>query len=113
MREYPAKITRIIDADTYEATVDLGFHASMDIKIRLLDIDAPEIRGSERVAGMEALRFANNLISEKAFAIDTEWHVTIITHKLDSFGRWLANIVFHDGVDLADELIKSGHAVKY
>ena len=110
MREYPGRITRIIDADTFEVIVDLGFNTSMDIRVRLLGIDAPEIRGAEKKAGIESLKFASQLIVQKSIG---QWPVTIYTHKKDSFGRWLADIVFTDGTDLADELINNGYAVEY
>lgn len=43
MYVYRAKLERVIDGDTLEITIDLGFNIFRRIKIRLKDIDTPEI----------------------------------------------------------------------
>lgn len=51
---YRARVTRVIDGDTVEADVDLGFSVKISTKLRLYGIDAPEIRGKEKEKGAES-----------------------------------------------------------
>lgn len=51
---YRARVLRVIDGDTVEVEIDLGFSVSMTRKVRLYGIDAPEVRGAEKLRGEEA-----------------------------------------------------------
>ncbi len=67
--------------------VDLGFHVSINIRVRLLGVMAPEIRGEERVAGKEA--------TEQLLFLLSGYELTVQTHKgrtNDKYGRWLGII---------------------
>lgn len=75
------------------------------IKVRLLGVDAPEVRGEEKAEGK----------------VSTEWvkaqfdgleHVFLRMEKEDSFGRWLCDVTYGDK-NLADEMLKSGMAEVY
>ena len=46
---YKAKITKVYDGDTCTAIIDFGFHIQQTMRLRLAEIDAPEIRGKERL----------------------------------------------------------------
>lgn len=91
MYEYRAKLNRVVDADTIDLDVDLGFHISTLIRVRLLGVDAPEIfsvkRSSEEYQrGMAA----------KAFVV--KWFegagaVSVVTQKTGKYGRWLGTIL--------------------
>lgn len=103
---YAATITKIIDADTVDADVDLGFSIIKTERLRLARVDAPEIRGSEREAGLEAKAWLSSQIPVGS-------KVMIRTEKSDSFGRYIAEIfVTSDGesFNINDELVKVGHA---
>ena len=53
--EYKATITDVHDGDTVTADVDLGFHTWIhEEKFRLLGIDAPEVTGATKAAGIVA-----------------------------------------------------------
>ena len=84
---YKAHITKVYDGDTVTADIDLGFNMIMrDQKLRLIGIDAPEIRGEERPQGLVSRDRLSEIILNK--------DVYIVTHK-DSkgkYGRWLATI---------------------
>jgi len=49
---YEASLVRVIDGDTFEADVDLGFNISQRIVFRLAGCDTPEVRGEERDKGI-------------------------------------------------------------
>lgn len=103
MYEYKARVAKIIDGDTLVAVVDLGFYAYVHQHFRLLNYEAPEIRGPESPLGVIAKAKLEELLP-----IDTE--ILIRTEKADSFGRWLAEVPWEGGT-LSEYLIKLGYGV--
>lgn len=104
-----AFVTRVIDGDSLEAEVDLGYHIKISERFRVLGIDTPEMYGSERPYGEIAKEFVTeNLLGKE---------VSIRSHKTDSFRRWLADIFYtnEEGqeINLATELLKRGLAEVY
>ena len=79
------KIAKIVDADTIDLIIDLGFHLKTKQRFRLIGINAPEIRGEESAYGIIAKARVDTLLG--AYPISY-----IQTFKADSFGRWLANV---------------------
>lgn len=100
---YKAQVIRIVDADTIVALVDLGFTSSRKEMLRFARIDAPELRGSEREAGLAAKEWLLSQISPGD-------EIIIRTEKDDSFGRYICELYLLDGTNLNDELVKVGHA---
>lgn len=96
---------RIVDADTIDCDVDMGFRAwRMNERFRLAGIDAYEVRGPERELGKSATRFLESIIQPGD-------ELVLLTAKdPDNFGRWIAT-VFYQTVDLNDLLVEKGHAV--
>jgi len=97
MFEYYARVKRIVDGDTIDFEVDLGFNVKIDIRGRLLGVDTPE-RGHEDWA--KATNECNKLLSSVAekkgtFPYDEQLYVVIKTQKTGKYGRWLVEI---DGV---------------
>lgn len=97
MYEYRARVKRIVDGDTVDFVVDLGFSVHTTIRTRLLGVDTPE-RGHEDWA--KAKDMCQDLLYESAgihnphgFPVETE--VIIRTSKTGKYGRWLVEI---DGV---------------
>ena len=85
---YDAKVTKIYDADTYTCDIELGLDIVLhNQKIRLLNINAPEMRGLEKLEGKLARDYVRNLIfstADSAVILD-------ITGK-GKYGRWIANV---------------------
>lgn len=108
---YKAKDIRVIDGDTLEVFVDLGFDAFTLQRIRLAQINAPEVRTA---AGRAARNFiVVNLAEAKT--------VCLTTHKADVHGRYVAHVFlspkneaiqtcFQSGLHLNDLLVREGHA---
>ena len=99
---YRATITNVVDGDTVDATIDLGFRMTSTQRLRLLGLDTPEKFGPTKTQGLAAKQFVmTNLLFQ---------HVVIRTHKSDVFGRWLA-VIFLGGVNFNQRLIDEGWAV--
>src|SRR5215467_12872572 len=110
MYQYNATMVRVIDGDTAILQVDLGFHLTATIDFRLLGINAPEMKGSTRPAGLAAKAELERLCAQGALRISTE--------KSDKYGRWLASIdvVLSDGsvlMNVNKTMIDGGFAVPY
>lgn len=99
-----ATVNRVVDADTLDVDVDLGFTVSVGVRVRLNGIQAPELRTS---AGYSARGFVTDILKVG----DT---VTIRTFKTEKFGRYLADVLVGEGKQsLAALLIEAGHAVAW
>lgn len=114
MYEYKAKVVRVVDGDTLDLMVDLGFTVYVRIRARLEGIDTPETYGvkkgsAEWVAGMESKK------AVLAWLVKHGRSVTIKTTKgTGKYGRWLATICTHDMlVSLNQYLLDEGFAAPY
>jgi micrococcal nuclease len=87
MFTYTGTITRVIDGDTVEAVIDLGFQITHTIRVRLLNVHAPELfSGNVRHLGAQAQAYLEQLVLNK--------RATIHTHKdRMTFNRYLATII--------------------
>lgn len=115
MYEYRARLSRVIDGDTVDLQVDLGFHMKADLRFRVLGINTPELRGGTVDSRMVA-QAAKARVRELLTCDGLDWPLQIKTTKSDSFGRWLAEIWFPhpDGLaSLAAVLLEEGLAVPY
>lgn len=108
MYTYKARIIDVYDGDTVTAVVDLGFHITKQIKIRLKGIDAPELRGDERAAGLVSKARLEELILNKDVLLYT------FKDKQEKYGRWLGDIVVPNITDTVNNiLLNEGLAVPY
>lgn len=90
-----SKLERVVDGDTFDLHLDCGFHLTFASRFRLNGYDCPETRrGSEfeREKGAEATEAAIQWFAEH----QPLHHLRVVTHKADSFGRWLADITALD-----------------
>ena len=99
------KINRIIDGDTIDVDIDLGFHITVSHRVRLKDIDAAETRTKdleEKKKGIEA-----RLWLEKELAREGEW--IIETYKEDKYGRILGTLyLIGDPVTVNEKMLNEG-----
>jgi hypothetical protein len=92
---YRASLSRIIDADTIVTVIDGGFGVHFtDIHLRLLGLNAPELHGSQREAGLAAKAYVEQWCH---LALDpaTAWPLLVETvkDKADKYGgRYLARV---------------------
>jgi micrococcal nuclease len=104
---YNAKVTNIVDGDTIDVEVDLGFYVYHQLRLRLAGIDTPEMNSKILEERMSA-RAAKDYVTDRL--LDKE--VTLKTYKKDKFGRFLAD-VFINGNNVNEELLATGLAKVY
>ncbi len=98
-------VIRIVDGDTVECMVDLGFRTRYQDNFRLTDIDTPE-RG--KPGFHEASDYLESLLKKEGNRVELE------TLKRDKYGRWLAEIrSLTTGESFNKMMITEGHAVPY
>lgn len=109
MYEYRARVLRVIDGDTLEAEIDLGFRVFLRGTLRLAGINAPEVHGPERPRGLAATRHLEELLKQFTPA---DGSVLIRTEKdrTEKYGRYLAVLVAGD-VNVNERLVADGSAV--
>lgn len=100
-----AVIRNIVDGDTFDATVDLGFDVSVKQRFRIIGIDAPELN---TLAGERSKKALEELIYGK--------EVIIKSTKADSFGRYLADAHLQGEdrvIKVSEYMIETGNAILY
>ena len=112
MYEYRIKsVIKVVDGDTIDVDIDLGFNISYTQRVRLAGIDTPESRTRdlyEKKLGMESKEWLKNALSHAKTII-------IKTEKPDStekFGRILGWL-YVDDVNLNKVMIDQGYAWEY
>ena len=109
MYKYEAICARVVDGDTIDCLIDLGFSIHIKQRVRLLDIDAPESRTSdpvEKVEGLKVKKWLKDRIEGQTVILHTEYD------SRGKFGRVLATI-YHEGVNLNQLMLKEGLADPY
>jgi micrococcal nuclease len=104
LHHYRATLERIIDGDTIDVMLDLGFKVFTLQRLRLLAIDAPE-------RGQPGHLEATHELAELLNPTGRQQPLILHTIKRDGFGRWLAT-VWVEGSDTSinDQMIERGHA---
>ena len=115
MYEYKCKINKVIDGDTVDVDIDLGFGVVLtDERVRIMGIDTPESRTRNRVEklfGLASKKRLKELLSKQCI-LKTEINKDGEDMK-GKFGRVLGDFVAADGRMVTDILIEEGHAVAY
>lgn len=102
MFEYKATVVNIVDGDTVDAQIDLGFKLTTHQRLRIARIDTPERGKTGFLEATEALR--NLLLNKK---------VIIRTEKASKWGYYLAEILLEDSTNISDKMIEGGFAKPY
>ena len=102
-----ASVVRVIDGDTFVASVDIWPGLTGTAHVRVLGVDTPEMTGATKEAGEKARIFTSAWLDRG----DVMLAVGCGIRAQDSFGRYLA-VVSRNGKNLADELIAAGLGVK-
>jgi micrococcal nuclease len=114
MYEYHVKkVNNVVDGDTIDVEIDLGFDISFSSRVRLAGIDTPESRTkdkAEKALGLEAKEYVKSKIKDAK-------EIVIKTEKMDSsekYGRILGWL-FLDGskVSVNEQMILDGYAWGY
>jgi len=115
MYEYRCKVVKVIDGDTVDVDIDLGFGVWLhDERVRIMGIDTPESRTSdkvEKVFGLAAKKRLKELLGEDV-VLKTQVNKDGEDMK-GKFGRILGDFVSNDGRMVTDIMIAEGHCVAY
>ena len=107
MYTYKAKLDRVVDGDTVDVNIDLGFDISVHKRVRLAGIDTPESRTrdlAEKKLGLAA----KSRLQELCIG-----DIKVKSLGKGKYGRILGIPYTEDGRDICQVLIKEGHAVEY
>jgi micrococcal nuclease len=110
---YVKQVTKIVDGDTIDVVIDLGFDISFTTRVRLAGIDTPESRTkdlAEKALGLESKAYLASILKGAE-------NVVIKTEKINStekFGRVLGWLYVNGEIDSVNsEMINKGYAWKY
>ncbi|MBR20425.1 MAG: nuclease [Euryarchaeota archaeon] len=115
MYEYRAKVIKVIDGDTVDVDIDLGFGISLNNeRVRIMGIDTPESRTRDKVEKKFGL-------ASKARLKELLGKTTVLKTQINKkgedmkgkFGRVLGDFVTENGKMVTEIMIKEGHCVPY
>lgn len=119
---YQANVIKVIDGDTIELEIDLGFGISKKFKARLWGINAPELSHAksdeEKVKGLESKARLEQWLKDNS----PDSKILIKSHdgkqlKQEKYGRWLIEVYptnkSESSISLNDLLVKEGYAVEF
>lgn len=109
MYEYNCKVKRVVDGDTVDVVIDLGFDIHYSSRVRLYGIDTPESRTrdkDEKARGFISKDFLKSWLDKGGVVIRTR------KDKKGKFGRILGEMVVDD-ININELMIEEHHAVKY
>ena len=116
MYEYKAKVLRVVDGDTVDVDIDLGFGIWMKKeRVRMMGIDTPESRTRDKVEKAFGLASKNRL--KELLPVGS---IAVLKTEIDrsgedkkgKFGRILGDFIIEDK-RATDILVEEGHAVAY
>ncbi|NDD25396.1 MAG: nuclease [Actinobacteria bacterium] len=114
---YGATVLNVIDGDTVDLMIDLGFNIHHKIRVRLYGVNTPESRTSnkeEKVLGLKAKDFTKDWLTSHKWV-----YINTIPDKNDKYGRILAKIYSSENINdpstacLNKDIIESGLAREY
>ena len=107
------QITKVVDGDTIDADIDLGFDISLTKRIRLAGVDTPESRtadANEKKYGLQSKEWLKH-------KVENAEHILIKTELPDStekYGRIIGHLFVNDQeTSLNDQMIVEGYAWTY
>lgn len=105
------QVLKVVDGDTIDADIDLGFNISLTKRVRLSGVDTPESRTTdlkEKALGLEVKEWLKkNIDGKKNILIKTE-----LPNSTEKYGRILGRL-YVDDVCLNDRMISEGYAWEY
>ena len=109
---YNAEVKKVVDGDTFDIIIDLGFDTLKKGRVRLYGVNTPESRTKnleEKKMGLAAKEFTDQWLTSSGHKVKIE---TII-NKNEKYGRVLAKVWNDAGACLNDDIIAAGLAIEY
>ena len=107
MYTYKATLDRVVDGDTIDANIDLGFDITIHKRIRLAGIDTPESRTrdlEEKARGLASKERLKELLEGGEFILESK--------EVGKYGRVLGTLHIDD-ININETLVQEGFAVEY
>lgn len=115
--EYNALVTNVVDGDTFDAEVDVGFKITLKMRFRMARLNAPEMNSPDAQIALDALK-------TKTFLIDKVLNQKVIirSKRTEKYGRYLAELFYWVGpngsptstlTNINDQMLSLGLARKY
>ena len=105
---YKAKVLRVVDGDTIELSIDLGFTITWTSTCRLSGVNAYELRSEDEKDKAKAIKGKEWMIQQLPVGTD----IIIVSKSLDKYGRPVAE-VWKGKTNINEALLEQGLAVKY
>tara|TARA_R100000152_G_C6667765_1_gene104919 strand:- start:93 stop:449 length:357 start_codon:yes stop_codon:yes gene_type:complete len=113
MYTYKAKLDRVVDGDTIDVNIDLGFDISVHKRVRLAGINAPESRTKdleEKKKGLASKARLMELLDKGDLVVESK--------ELGKYGRVIGDLTIYPDdlglpININETLIEEGHAVEY
>lgn len=114
---YSAEVKKVIDGDTFDCVIDLGFDVLIKSRVRLYGLNTPESRtkdAAEKEMGLKAKAYATDWLTRHKFV-----YIKTVLDKTEKYGRTLANVYSSPNIDdpatacLNIDMIQSGNAREY
>jgi micrococcal nuclease len=114
---YGARVLNVVDGDTVDLMIDLGFNIHHKIRVRLFGVNTPESRTkdlAEKQMGLKAKSFTKDWLDRHQWVF-----INTIPDKNDKYGRILAKIYSSENVEdpitacLNTDIIEAGYAREY
>lgn len=107
MYEYRVTIDRVVDGDTVDCWIDLGYHTQIHKRIRFIGINAPETRTrnkEEKIKGLASKSRLIELLKNGSFILES--------NEVGKYGRVLGTLHIDD-ININETLVEEGFAVEY
>lgn len=105
MYEYTCKVLKIVDGDTADCEIFLGFRIKFEMRLRLAGINAPEMRSPEGPKAKARLL--------ELMPIGSTMVVRTLKDKQEKYGRYLGIFIDSDGHEVNERMVMEGFAVRY
>ena len=109
---YNAEVKKVVDGDTFDIVIDLGFDTFRKGRVRLYGVNTPESRTTnleEKKMGLAAKEFTDQWLTAAGHKVKIE----TILDKNEKYGRILARVWNEAGECLNEAIVKSGLAREY
>ncbi len=106
---YGVEILRVVDGDTVDVRIDLGFDVWHKSRVRLMGINAPESRTRDLEEKEKGLAAKDWLTKEFYDAVDP---IELKSHGTGKYGRVLGEFYINDE-NINQLMVEEGHAVEY
>lgn len=106
--KYKAKIIKVVDGDTFDAEIDLGFNFKAKVRFRMYGLNAPETYGIPKDSEQykEGLKTKEWLLAR---LLNKEVILHTFKDKTEKYGRYLASVRI-ENIDIGEQMIQEGLA---